>query len=67
MSTTEFYIEQLDTRYENWEVIPEGDFEYLDEAIRAVEELEDSLGWVNLRVVDSGRNVFHSGIQGDYQ
>ena len=47
MSDT-YYIEQK-TQYQ-WEVIPEGDFSSLNEALSGMRELETNLGWRNLRV-----------------
>ncbi len=40
--------------YSQWEPIPNGEFETVDEALEAMLELQNSLGWRNLRVVSDG-------------
>jgi hypothetical protein len=47
----EFRIEQGGPE---WELIPEGCFESADAAIAAMADLEENLGWRNLRVTERG-------------
>jgi hypothetical protein len=47
----EFRIEQGGPE---WELIPEGCFESSDEALAAMADLEETLGWRNLRVTERG-------------
>lgn len=45
-----------------WEPVPEGDFPTAAAAIAAMQELEESLGWRDLRVVDEDdRRVLEQG------
>ena len=44
-----YEIQQLD-KYDNWEVIPEGEFDTIEEAQAALYELVNNLGWENLRI-----------------
>lgn len=57
MKTPTFTIEALYENNNNWEPVPEGDFETAEAAFAAVEDLQDNLGWNSLRVVDENGNV----------
>lgn len=51
-----FTIEQL-SRY-GWEPIPNGDFQTRADAESAMQELHDTLGWHDLRIVEELRNPY---------
>lgn len=52
-----YTIEQCDQNGNNYEPIPEGEFETETSAIAAMHELEKECGWTNMRVVDCDGNV----------
>lgn len=47
----------------NWEPVPEGDFTAFERALAAMRDLEASLGWRGLRVVDSEKAVWIYGLE----
>lgn len=51
MST--YTIEQFITDTRNWEAVPEGDFDTREEAEAALNDLEENLGWTNLRATQT--------------
>ncbi|KIP86761.1 hypothetical protein SN15_06005 [Stenotrophomonas maltophilia] len=49
----------------NWEPIENADFDSLAEAEAAMEDLEATLDWRGMRIVDEGRTVWVYGLERD--
>lgn len=73
MTKTNFVIEQGTYNRSNWEPVPEGEFETLAEAQKAMAEVETNLGWRDLRIsrettdenVVTGREVIEYGLESE--
>ena len=50
MTKTNFVIEQGTYNRSNWEPVPEGEFATLAEAQKAMADVEQNLGWRDLRI-----------------
>ncbi|OEZ02424.1 MULTISPECIES: hypothetical protein [Stenotrophomonas] len=47
----------------NWEPVPEGEFTTFEKALAAMKEVEVSLGWRGLRIVDADKKVWIYGLE----
>lgn len=73
MTKTNFVIEQGTYNRSNWEPVPEGEFETLEEAQEAMSDVETNLGWRDLRIsrettndnVVTGREVVEYGLESE--
>ena len=73
MTKTNFVIEQCTYNRSNWEPVPEGEFETLEEAQEAMSDVETNLGWRDLRIsrettndnVVTGREVVEYGLESE--
>ncbi len=50
MTKTNYVIEQGTYNRSNWEPVPEGEFDTLEGAQKAMVEVEENLGWRDLRI-----------------
>lgn len=50
MTMTNFVIEQGTYNRSNWEPVPEGEFDSIEGAQNAMAEVEQNLGWRDLRI-----------------
>lgn len=73
MTKTSFVIEQGTYNRSNWEPVPQGEFETLESAQKAMAEVETNLGWRDLRIsrettdenVVTGREVVEYGLESE--